>query len=150
MQTRKRYEPSTVELVANSHYLDVLVLLDSVTRSGIGPRPHNCKNSRATRSRFAPDRESVKTPTFGTTSQTVQVPTSTTDDSSDDGVAARDRQLHPIHATKFPQTPRHGVSHLLPLGLERKEGRQHEDQKDSHWNSLRPKGQNVRFRSESN
>ena len=42
-------EPSTVELMANRHYLDVLVLLDSVTRDGVGLRPYDCKPKNAKR-----------------------------------------------------------------------------------------------------
>jgi len=42
--TKKRDGPSTLKGFGDRHYLDVLVLLDGITRDWVGPGPHNCES----------------------------------------------------------------------------------------------------------
>lgn len=42
--TEKCDEPSTLKVFADSHDLNVLVLLDGITRNWVGPGPYNCKS----------------------------------------------------------------------------------------------------------
>ena len=87
---RKRHEPSTLELVAYSQHLDILVLLDGVTRGGVSPCPDDCRSNtrRPVVNSSEQDHGRLENfRTFRTASQTVKVPPSTSDDSSNDGVA---------------------------------------------------------------
>jgi hypothetical protein len=93
---------------------------------------------------------SVEILTIRTTSQTVEVPASTTDDSSDDGVAIQERQPVLIHTANSPERRGAVPPHPPPLGLEQKGRQEYEGQRDSHRDSLHSKGQGIQFRSDSN
>ena len=95
--------------MTNGHYLNVLVLFDSVTRDGVGLRPYDCKPKTRSGISGACSRTNVTTRverlTFGATSQTVKIPAGTTDDSPNDSVTIRDvNQSHPHNRTPDAST----------------------------------------------